>query len=87
MKTIWKYEVFNVLEMPKGAKILSLQVQNNLPHFWVLVDTEADKEKRIFSIYSTGFNLEMLDLDGKDKYIGTYQSLKTDFVWHVFEII
>lgn len=85
MKTIWKFELMNVIEMPKGAKILSLQTQNDTPYIWALVDTDMKKEKRVFSIFGTGHPLISPYYSIKNTYIGTYQL--RGFVLHVFEII
>jgi len=85
MKTIWKFELMNVIEMPKGAKILSLQTQDDTPYIWALVDPDVEKEKRIFSINGTGHPL--IYFTAEDNYIGTYQLPYRGLVWHVFEII
>jgi len=85
MKTIWKYEFSpmapNYFEMPNGAEILDIQVQNNTPCHWALVDTKQPKETRTFVIHGTGLKIR----DQKIKHIKTYQSGL--YVWHVFELI
>jgi len=66
MKTIWKYTLSpddSEFEMPKDAVVLSVQVQNNEPQLWVLVDPDAEKEKRTFRIYGTGHIIQD-DFDG-----------------------
>ena len=63
--------------MPLNAEILCVQLQDNIPTLWALVETE--EPKRIFDIltYYTG------DLiDKKGQYIGTYQL--AGLVYHVF---
>lgn len=51
MKTIWKFPVPTtdqgaVLEMPKGAEVLTVQTQGAEPQLWAVVDPTADTEKR-----------------------------------------
>ena len=58
-KIIWKFPLdvqpYNKIEMPSGAKILSLQVQNNKPTLWILVEPErATREIRTFAMIPTG---------------------------------
>lgn len=81
-KQIWKYSLENVIEMPKGAEILTIDIQNGQmfnAQMWVKVDTENEVEKRMFEVIGTGQNFD----DTNKKYVGTYQ--EGPFVWHVFE--
>jgi hypothetical protein len=82
-KQIWKYSLENVIEMPKGAEILTIDIQNGQmfnAQMWVKVNTENETEKRMFEVIGTGQNFD----DTNRKYVGTYQD--GPFVWHVFEI-
>ena len=82
MKQIWKFKVDNVIEMPKGAEILTVQMQDSFNEFiWALVDFENETEKRMFEIIGTGNKFD----DTNKKYIGTWQD--SMFVWHLFEVI
>ena len=81
-KQIWKYSLENVIEMPKGAEILTIDIQNGQmfnAQMWVKVNTENEMEKRMFEVIGTGQNFD----DTNKKYVGTYQ--EGPFVWHVFE--
>ena len=81
-KQIWKYSLENIIEMPKGAEILTIDIQNGQmfnAQMWVKVNTENEMEKRMFEVIGTGQNFD----DTNKKYIGTYQ--EGPFVWHVFE--
>jgi phosphoribosylcarboxyaminoimidazole (NCAIR) mutase len=81
-KQIWKYSLENVIEMPKGAEILTIDIQNGQmfnAQMWVKVNTENEMEKRMFEVIGTGQNFD----DTNKKYVGTYQD--GPFVWHVFE--
>ena len=80
---IWKYKIDSFdckIEMPEGAKILSLQLQNWIPCIWVQVDVNNLIETRRFVTHPTGVYFHHAE-----KYIGTYQI--GWYVWHVFEII
>jgi hypothetical protein len=82
IKQIWKYKVENVIEMPKEAEILSVQIQNGQMFntcIWVKVNPENELEKRQFEVIGTGHSFE----DSNKEYIGTYQD--GPFVWHLFE--
>lgn len=62
-----------------GACFLTTQLQHDSIQVWAVVDTEAPRQRWMFSIKGTGGLLENQSLNG---YIGTVQ--KGDFVWHVF---
>lgn len=96
MKQIWKYELTqtasNTFEMPKGAKILTVQMQNEIPCIWAIVNIGTPSlsgesffkvERRTFKTVGTGRNFENAD---KAIYIGTIQALEGRLVWHIFEI-
>jgi hypothetical protein len=70
-----------MLDMPEGAKILSLQVQNDMPCIWALVDPSAENVKRTFVIIGTGITLPKGEFD----FVGTFQLEKLGLVFHVFE--
>ncbi len=82
MRTILKYPIDTTpcreIEMSLNAQILCVQLQNNIPTLWALVETE--EPKRIFDIltYYTGSYW----IDEKGQYIGTYQL--AGLVHHVF---
>ena len=83
MKQIWKFKVENVIEMPKGAEILAVQLQDSFNAcIWAKVDPEEEeREKRRFEVIGTGHNF----YDTNKKYLATWQDGM--FVWHLFEII
>jgi hypothetical protein len=82
MNTIWKYPVpladSFVLNMPKDATPLHVDVQRGAPCLWALVDTSAPNEERTFRLVGTGG-----DVPRDTCYVGTFQ--QGPFVWHVFE--
>lgn len=82
MKTIWKYPITLLrtrIEMPRGAEILSFQLQQDVPTIWACVDPDKGKVARTVRVYGTG--AEMNDVLGK--YIGTAQ--ESGYVWHAFD--
>jgi len=84
--TIWKYPLAigtTELEMPLGARVLCVQMQRDTPQIWVMVDPNAKKVKRMFTIRGTGHDIS--DLKPDQTYIGTFQ-VKEMLVFHVFEI-
>ena len=86
-KVIWKYPVpvtdlFEV-EMPIGAEVITVQMQGGAPYMWALVDSNRELETRFFRVAGTGNPLpDTMDLFG---YLGTFQMLGGQLVWHLFE--
>ena len=87
-KTIWKFELETTdkqtLKMPVGAKILTVQTQNEKPCLWALVDPNAEKEDRFIEVFGTGHPIGC-DMGVDRKYISTYQLRGGSLVFHVFE--
>lgn len=81
MSQIWKYEIgmSTTLVLPKFAKFLSVQKQNDSICAWFSVYPEAEKEPRKFRLIGTGHDYKTEDY----KYLGTVQS--GEFVWHLHE--
>jgi hypothetical protein len=85
VKTIWKFELQaseSQIEMPEGAEILTLQMQNGVPCIWALVDPAEPIQKRYFEIFGTGHPIPQGVFKIR-KYINTYQV--SGLVFHVFE--
>jgi len=97
MKAIYKYPIKNeevqTLMLPKGAEILSIQVQSGSVVLYAIVNPDAEKEKRVFRCYITGDSVDYgrNDFDNELKYVGTYmlfnQQFVGHFVGHLFEEI
>lgn len=81
--TIYKYELPDdlILEMPKGAEVLTVQMQRGSPCLWARVDPEEQVEKRKFVIHGTGHPVP----SSTGKYIATFQVDDETLVFHVFE--
>ena len=71
------------IEMPIGSQILSMQIQNENPQLWALVDEKNATEKRSFITVGTGQEIPVDVVD----YIGSYQIENGSLVFHVFEQI
>lgn len=85
MIAIWKFPIVSVedevvLQMPKFAEILTLQMQDKVPCIWAMVDTEKSTEPREFAIRGTGHPIEK---NRYEKYVGTFQF--NPLVFHVFD--
>ena len=88
-KVIWKFPIETKgrqeILMPKGAEILCIQIQQDKPTIWALVEF-LPPEKRIFEVFGTGHNIKSGG-DIKRDYVGTYQVGDGHLVFHVFERI
>lgn len=89
MITIYKYPIpiedYFTLELPKDAKILTIQTQRGTPQLWAMIDSEVEKETRYFRLSGTGHPM------GEDylriiNYVGTFQIENGALVFHLFEI-
>ena len=73
------------LQMPEGAKILTVQTQNGKPCIWAAVNPLCSHtEERRFRIAGTGHNV---DDALAENYVGTFQMYDGRLVFHVFEIL
>lgn len=86
---VWKYQIGtkdiadNTIEvkMPKGAEIIHVQAQREIPCIWALVDPEAEPETRYFYIAATGEDVPCVV-----RYVGTVFQQDRFYVWHIFEV-
>jgi hypothetical protein len=88
--TVWKFPIANAkeftAELPADAKILSVQRWKDFPCFWVLVDPQAKKVQRRFTLVGTGHSLEVESSVSLD-FLGTFQMHGGDSVTHLFELV
>jgi len=83
MKRIYKYELtplHTMIEMPVGAELLCVKVQNGTPCLWALIDDDAAPEYRPLVIFGTGDTVV-----NAGKYIDTFLIENDSLVFHVFE--
>ena len=94
-KTIWKFQLLVIgiqsIEMPENAEILCIQIQNEDPYIWALVEPENATIKRTFETYGTAQPIKEIS-HRKRNFIGTYQietnQIETNqLVFHCFELL
>ena len=87
-KVIWKYSLQvtdeQVIDMPKGASLLTVQVQGEMACLWAIVEPSMPMEKRTFVVVGTGHEKDF-DFFDVLTYIGTFQMVQGAFIGHVFE--
>jgi hypothetical protein len=87
-KTIWKYPLkivdTQIVELPSGSTILSIQRQGGDTYLWALVDTNYKYHlvERHIAMHSTG---EIMP-DNFGTYLATFQVIEYEEVYHVFEL-
>lgn len=85
MKTIWKFPIDitdqQSVEMPDGARILTVQVQGGEVCLWAEVDSTAPKMRRTVYVFGTGHPLSP---DLSADYVGTIQIRGGALVFHVY---
>jgi hypothetical protein len=91
-ETIWKFPLpllddlglandRPVINMPEGARILTLQVQYDEPTLWAIVDPDQKLISRRFIVVGTGHEVP----PDVGAYVGTWQP--RGFVFHLFEAL
>lgn len=86
MRTIYKYYLkldgVQHIEMPKGAKILCVQLQQRSPCLWAEVETTQEMETHIIHTIGTGHEIKEENLG---TYIGTYQFADGAVALHLYD--
>ena len=86
METIWKFDVpigdEISVKMPKGAKLLSVQAQHDMPCVWALVDSSDKIGTRKFAWRGTGHLSAALT---REMYVGTIQLHGGSLIFHLFD--
>lgn len=90
VQVIWKYPIGpgpQQLEIPKGAKFLSVMKQPHEPtlSMWMQVDPDAEKEIRKFVTIPTGRPFRQ-DCGTTAEYLGTGFVENDTLVFHLYEI-
>jgi len=90
MLRVYKYTIpvedYFSLDLPAGAKILTVQTQRDEPQIWAIVDPEQrSMVPHNFRVAGTGHNIA----ENRDdlEYIGTFQLVGGNFIGHLFRII
>lgn len=88
MKTIYKYPLdlqvlwYQKIQLPKNARILSVQYQGDVICIWALVDPDAPPVIR--EVFTCGTGHLLVDEIEQKIYLATLQMPGSTFVWHVF---
>jgi len=86
MTTIYKFPLrvtdIQELELPKGARLLTVQAQRGTPCLWAVVD-DQEAEVEYWRILTFGTGNPML-ADAQYSYVSTYQLMDGDLIFHVF---
>lgn len=87
MTTIWKFPVEIadrfVVEMPRGAKVLSVAVQGGAPFMWAFVDPALPRERRLFKCAGTGHSVSGT---AGSAFVGTFLLESLGLVFHLFDL-
>ena len=82
---IWKFALLVhdevLVEMPAGAEVLCVQLQNGSPHLWAKVNVKSKSTARKFYVVGTGHPMPA----HAKEYVGTFQLSGGQLVFHVFE--
>ena len=85
--TIYKYPIpvadEPIIAIPRGARILSVDVQHGVPCLWVLVDRFAPEVPHRFRLAGTGHEV---DFEWRDApFVGTVLLAGGALVFHLFD--
>jgi hypothetical protein len=84
MKVVWKYRLQfadeQVIEMPVGATVAHVGMQDGYLCLWMIVDPSQAKRGRHLYVRGTGHPLE-----DTLTYLGSAVEEDRPLVWHVFE--
>lgn len=88
MQTVYKYQLSQnretQVELPKGAEILKVDVQNDTICLWAKVNPDKKKkEARTFEVFGTGHPMP----DFERRFLNTFFVQGGTYVFHAFERI
>ena len=85
-QTIWKYDVMindsQKIEMPQGANLLSVQIQNGIPCIWAIVNPMNAEVERVIQMAGTGHDMSERVMGA---FLGTIQLNDGALIFHVFD--
>lgn len=83
---VWKYvlpfQADPFIDMPEGAEVLTVQMQEGQPVIWALVDPSIEVRRVRFLLALTGKGFDATHA----RYVGTFQIAKAGLVFHLFEM-
>lgn len=83
MKRIYKYPLNfpnTTLEVPRGSRVLTVQVQRGVPCVWIECDPDAELTRLSLQVFGTGHAVP----DGL-RYVSTIQEADGALVWHFYQ--
>lgn len=85
-QAVWKFDVQPTqypiaVEMPKGARILTMAEQHGTLRVWALVDPMAPGSFRQLWVIGTGWACDVSDFEWRATCLASGGA----FVWHLFE--
>lgn len=88
---IWKFQIGELadvveIDMPKGAQILTIQMQHGNPCIWAVVDPLEKSVRRGIAIHGTGHNINTAKKYIAEGYIGTFQLDNGSLIFHAFDM-
>lgn len=89
MKKIYKYPIEiqdeQVVLLPTGAKILTVQTKSGKAFLWAMVNPTMPNDMAVtIRIFGTGHTIQDAD---RLEYIGTIQMCGGALVFHVFKVV
>jgi hypothetical protein len=88
MRTVYKYDVPVVdrfqLELPAGAELLCVDVQDEEGYLWALVEPTSVAQTRTFIVRGTG---QPIEEGTKYAYVGSFFPGDGMYVFHVLEVL
>jgi hypothetical protein len=85
MHRVYKYQLelqpLVTIKMPRGAELLYLNIQHEVPCIWARVKIDNPTEDRTFRICGTGH-----DAEDTGPYVGSFYLQGGLFVFHVFGV-
>ena len=89
MRTIYKYPITVQddisIEMPQGAKVLTVQMQRGIPCVWAIVDPDNEPAAKYFRLAGTGHPITER-VSRLLRHIGSFQMEGETLIFHLFEI-
>ena len=84
MSTIWKIPLaitdVQVVRVPQKSVVLAVHIQQGVPCMWIACDPDFPLEDLTVYTHGTGHTVN----ENVEVYVGTYQILGGDLVFHVF---
>jgi len=85
--TVWKYPLRitddQELRLPKGARVLTIQAQHDVPCLWALVDSQ-ETETELWQLVMLGTGHQAPPDLAWFQYAASYQVQQGRLIFHVF---